>query len=197
MKGKPLFILSIVITLILFAFVTTFASADSATHGRWDIISLQPPNVLAGGVASALADDGSMITLTGNGTFVAPAGGSGRSGAATGGGTWETQDKDGNVTGSGTYEVTGLVRWDQAPGTSPPVGDLIGDPAERSAGLVVLSIEYSDGSRGILVVSCHLVGTPDSVFEGVNASKGFVHYYDNVAPVAGVDANRTLFHVDQ
>jgi len=197
MKGKPLFILSIVITLILFAFVTTFASADSATHGRWDIISLQPPNVLAGGVASALADDGSMITLTGNGTFVAPAGGSGRSGAATGGGTWETQDKDGNVTGSGTYEVTGLVRWDQAPGTSPPVGDLIGDPAERSARLVVLSIEYSDGSRGILVVSCHLVGTPDSVFEGVNASKGFVHYYDNVTPVPGVDANRTLFHVRQ
>jgi hypothetical protein len=39
------------------------------------------------------------------------------------------------------------------------------------------------------------VGTPDTVFEGVNASKGFVHYYDNVAPVAGVDANRTLFHV--
>ena len=197
MKGKPLFILSIVITLILFAFVTTFASADSATHGRWDIISLQPPNILPGGVASALADDGAKITLTGNGTFVAPAGGSGRSSAATGGGTWETRDKFNNVTGSGTYEVTGLVRWDKAPGTPPPPNDLIGDPAERSAGLVVLSIAYSDGSRGILVVSCHLVGSPDTIFEGVNASKGFVHYYDNVAPVAGVDANRTLFHVDQ
>jgi len=187
-----------VLALLLLGSGTTGALADSATHGRWDIVSLQPPNILPGGVASALADDESMITLTGNGTFVAPAGGRGSSSAATGGGTWETRDNLNNVTGSGTYEVTGLVRWDKAPGTLPtPPNDLIGDPAERSAGLVVLSVEYSDGDRGILVVSCHLVGTPDSVFEGVNASKGFVHYYDNVAPVAGVDANRTLFHVDQ
>ena len=187
------------LALVLLASSTISASADSAAHVRWDIVSLNfaavPPPVSAGGVASALADDGAKITLTGNGTFVAPAGGSGRSSAATGGGTWETRDKFNNVTGSGTYKVTGLVRWDQAPGTPPPLPDLIDDPAERSAGLVVLTVKYSDGERGVLVVSCHLVGTPDTVFEGVNASKGFVHYYDNVAPVAGVDANRTLFHV--
>jgi len=33
------------------------------------------------------------------------------------------------------------------------------------------------------------------VFEGVIASKGFVTYFDRVAPVPGVDANRTLFHI--
>jgi len=33
------------------------------------------------------------------------------------------------------------------------------------------------------------------VFEGVTASKGFVSYWNRQAPVDGVDANRTLFHV--
>jgi hypothetical protein len=186
-----------VLSLLLLGPATTSASANGADHVRWDIISVDfaAGTVSEGGIASALAEDGSMITLTGNGTFVAPAGGTGRSRAAKGGGTWETFDSVGMSTGSGTYEVTGLVLWEQAPGTPPLPIDLIGDIAEASAGLAVLTIEYSDGERGVLVVSCHLVGTPDSVFEGVNASKGFVHYYDNVTPVNGVDANRTLFHV--
>ena len=186
-----------VLTLVLLGSAPTSASANGADHVRWDIFSIDFAAGTASpdGVASALAEDGSMITLTGSGTFVAPAGGTGRSGAAKGGGIWETFDAAGVSTGSGTYEVTGLVMWVQAPGTFPLPTDLIGDIAETSAGLAVLSIEYSDGERGILVVSCHLVGTPDSVFEGVNASKSFVHYYDNVTPVAGVDANRTLFHV--
>jgi hypothetical protein len=189
------------IALVLLGSVTTGASANSADHVRWDIFSLNFSTGTAspGGVASALAEDGSKITFTeSSGTFVAPAGGTGRSSAATGGGNWTTYAPDGTtVTGSGIYEVTGLVLWEQAPGTFPLPTDLIGDIAETSAGLAVLTVEYSDGERGILVVSCHLGGTPNSVFEGVNASKGFVHYYDNVAPLPGVDANRTLFHVRQ
>jgi hypothetical protein len=188
-----------VLVLVLPVLSVGSASANGADHVRWDIFSIDfaAGTASPGGVASALAEDGSMITLTGSGTFVAPAGGAGRSGAAKGGGTWETFDAAGMSTGSGTYEVTGLVLWEQAPGMFPLPTDLIGDIAETSAGLAVLSIKFSDGERGILVVSCHLVGTPDSVFEGVNASKGFVHYYDNVTPVPGVDANRTLFHVRQ
>jgi hypothetical protein len=191
--------LVVVLALFLLGSAPTSASAGGADHVRWDIFSIDfaAGTASPGGVASALAEDGSMITITGSGTFVAPAGGTGRSGAAKGGGTWETFDAAGVSTGSGTYEVTGLVLWEQAPGTFPLPTDLIGDLAETSAGLAVLTIEYSDGERGILVVSCHLVGTPDSVFEGINASKGFVHYYDNVTPLPGVDANRTLFHVRQ
>jgi hypothetical protein len=60
---------------------------------------------------------------------------------------------------------------------------------------VHLQIAYSDGSTGVLTVSCHLVGTPDTVFEGITTSKGFVTYFSRVPPVPGVDANRTLFHV--
>jgi hypothetical protein len=138
-----------------------------------------------------------MIRVTGEGTFVAPATG-GTSSAVTGGGTWETFDPAGASTGSGFYEVVGLVRWELAPGALPPgVPDFIGDPAEGRAGLAVLRIRYSDGIAGILVVSCRLPGAPLSMPEGVSASKGFVDYFDIQPPAPGVDANRTLFHVRQ
>ena len=187
------------LSLLSIIAVASTASGQAA-HVRWDIVSLDfsksPVPVTAGGHASAFANDNSHITLTGSGTFVAPAGGDGTSSAATGGGTWHTFNAGGTSTGSGTYSVTGLVRWEEAPGTPPPgVVDLVGNPADASPGLVGLRIAYSDGSSGVLVVSCHLNGTPDSVFEGVTASKGFVSYWSRQAPVDGVDANRTLFHV--
>jgi hypothetical protein len=175
----------------------SIASAQ-ATHVQWDIISFGgvPPTANPGGIASATANDGSMITMTGTGTFVAPAGGAGSNSSATGGGTWETFGPGGGSTGNGTYWVTGLVRWDLAPGGLPtPPFDNIGNPAERSAGLAVLRIKYSDGRRGILVVSCRLVGSPASMPEGISATKGFVDYFAVLPPVPGVDANRTLFHV--
>jgi hypothetical protein len=94
------------------------------------------------------------------------------------------------------YQVTGLVRWEEAPGSIPAgVTDLIGPAADAHSGLVFLRIEYSDGDHGVLVVSCHLaVGTPNMVFEGITASKSFVDYWDRVAPVPNVDGNRTVFH---
>jgi hypothetical protein len=184
---------------VLLALMTTATVASgSATHVRWDIITLDPfPNpttVLAGGVASAIAQDGSSIVFHGSGTFVAPGGGPGTSGAVTGGGTWETFASDGTTsTGSGNYLVTGLVRWDVAPGTIPLI-DGIGNAADARSGLAVLRIEYDDGSPGVLVVSCHLpVGTPNSIFEGVRASKGYVDYWNGTEPVG--NTNRTTFHV--
>jgi hypothetical protein len=45
-------------------------------------------------------------------------------------------------------------------------------------------------------VSCHLVGTPNSVFEGITASKGFVDYWNREAPPPPPgNADRTTFHV--
>jgi hypothetical protein len=163
---------------------------------RWDIVSLDfdAGTISAGGVASALANDGSKITLTGSGTF--EQGDFEDFTDVRGGGTWKTFNPAGAVTGSGTYKVVGFVAFVVAPGTFPSgLTDLIGDPADARAGLVILHISYSDGSKGVLLVSCNLVGTPDSVFEGVTASKGFVDYWNRVKPVGGVDANRTLFHV--
>lgn len=171
-------------------FSASARAAASAAHVRWDIVSIVPPNVSAGGIAKAKANNGSQITLTGSGTFVAPAGGGGTSSAVTGGGTWATS------AASGVYEVTGLVRWEQAPGTFPPLNDLIGSAADARAGLAVLRIAYDDGSQGILVVSCNLAGaTTADVFEGVTASKGRTDFWNRVAPAAGVNANRTVFHL--
>ena len=61
-------------------------------------------------------------------------------------------------------------------------------------GLAVLRVAYSDGSQGTLTVSCQLNGTPTWVFEGITATKGIADFYNRVAPVPGVDANRTVFH---
>lgn len=171
---------------------------ERATHVRWDIAAIDAGTVVAGGMGSARASTGGMapptanpteIRLTGAGTFVAPRG-PGSSNAVTGGGTWETF-AGGASTGSGTYRVTGLVRWDQAPASLPAaLEDGIADRNTSSAGLAVLSVKYSDGSHGVLIVSCSF-GVP-GVFEGVTASKGFVDYWS--AP-RGAETTLTIFHI--
>ena len=180
---------------------------DDAAMIRWDIIHIvtfsPSGNVIAeGGMASALAQNKSMITLTGSGTFTL-----GDSDDVTGGGTWKTvAPPPESTTHSGTYRVTRLIRFDVAPGAQASnAKDLIGDGtlADNRGGLAILRIAYSDGSKGILVVSCDLpgnpppgpAGSPDTLFEGITASKGFVDYWNREAPVPKVDGNRTLFHV--
>ena len=190
--------LSLVAVLALFLLGSTTAAtlANSAGHMRWDIISVDFSNLTlsAGGIASARANDDSKITLTGSGTFRSLPG---SAQDVTGGGTWTTYAPDGTtVTGSGSYQVTEFVSFVLAPGTAPLPNDNIGPPENQRGGLLVVRIAYSDGSEGTLIVSCHLVGTPDSVFEGVTATKGFVDYWNREAPPAPPgDANRTNFHV--
>jgi len=101
-----------------------------------------------------------MITLTGSGTFQPD-----DPEEVTGGGTWMV-----STGASGTYHVTELVRFNLAPGS-------VSNPSIH-AGLAFLRIAYSDGSRGVLAVGCHLPGTPDAVAEGSTASKGFADYFN-------------------
>ncbi len=173
-----------------------FSASASNHHVRWDIIDVNfaTGTLSAGGVASARANlDLSKITLTGSGTFRSNPG---NPQDVTGGGTWQTFDASGGATGSGSYRVTGFVSFTLAPGTPPLPHDNIGNLADARGGLLVVRIAYSDGSEGTLVVSCHIVGTPDAVFEGVTASKGFVEYWNREAPPAPPgNANRTTFHV--
>jgi hypothetical protein len=199
--------------LILLAFTQARANdAEESASFRWDIVHLDFTNleVTAGGHASARANDCvppgsascSKITVTGSGTFRV-----GHPKDVTGGGTWETFDNKGASNGNGTFEATKLVRFNVAPGNQTiGVDDDIGDGTltDNRAGLAFLKIAYSDGSNGILVVSCHLNGGPNfttnpaapaTVFEGITASKDFVDYWNREAPVAGVDADRTLFHI--
>ena len=172
-----------------------FSASASNHHMRWDIVSINfaTGTASAGGIASARANDNSKITLTGSGMFRSNPG---NPQDVTGGGTWQTFDASGGSTGTGSYTVTGLVSFTVAPGTFPLPHDNIGNAADAGSGLLVVRIAYSDGSEGSLVVSCHFVGTPDAVFEGVTASKGFVSYWNREAPPAPPgDANRTAFHV--
>jgi hypothetical protein len=175
---------------------------EGETTFRWDLlhfVSFTTPEFTSGGHASALANDGSKITVTGSGTFVV-----GEDDNVTGGGTWQTFDSGGTPTGAGTYRVTRLVRFALAPGSLSGVIDDIAPISTIRAGLVELGIQYFDNAgnpitgpngRGFLFVSCHLVGTPNSVFEGITATMGFTDFWNRLAPVPGVDGNRTNFHI--
>jgi hypothetical protein len=192
-----------------------FAGAGNDDHKgttyRWDIVkitSFNPVTVNEGGFASALANDGSRITVTGNGTFQPQ-----EPDEVTGGGDWITYAPNGTtITGSGTYRVQQLVRFDLAPGvnTAGIIDNIPGaksDLSDHRAGLLFVRIAYSDGSKGVLVVSCHLNGGPDlvarppapaSIFEGITASKGYTDYWNRLPPINApvpVDGNRTLFHI--
>jgi hypothetical protein len=178
---------------------TAFASAasGSAQHARWDIISFNgdfSTPINPGGVASATAANaGGTITLTGTGTFVAPASGGG-SNAVTGGGNWTASAP---YAGSGTYEVVELVSWELAnlQSSTPVAIDNIGEVSERANGTAVLRIEFSDGQSGVLTVGCHGPGAPAGIFEGIAVTKGYQTYYIVSPPAPNVNANRTLFHV--
>ena len=134
---------SLVVAVLLSSGTKTVNSGVSpkGEHVRWDIIHLNtsttPPTLSSGGEAFASAITGSTpsglrIRLTGSGTFVAPASGKTSSGV-TGGGTWETFN--GAVsTGSGTYEVTKLVKWEFANFQTGAFIDTIGDTNERANG---------------------------------------------------------------
>lgn len=196
-RNIRLVVLSILALIVLLASGNMTPSAASASSAfGWDIIHLSVANgvttISAGGSAFALANDLTSIQISGSGTF-------GGGVAPTGGGTWAASGPSAGPSGtaSGTFTVTGLVRFDVAPGSLPPgLIDNISSPADARAGLAILRIKYSDGSEGTLTVSCHLpVGSPSGVFEGITATKGFVDFHDRVPPVPGVDANRTNFHV--
>ena len=181
------------------------SNGPGADHVRWDIISIDatvtPATASAGGVAYASAISGNVlipdfkIKFTGSGTFVAPTSG-GISGAVTGGGTWETFT-DGVSTGKGTYTVTKLVSWVFANLQLRTLTDLIASSNQVPAnGTAVLTIEYSDGSQGILGIGCHGPGAPAGSEEGVIATKGYFTYWTGEVPgPLTVNKDRTIFHI--
>jgi hypothetical protein len=180
--------------LVVGLFSLAAGSEVRAQTVQWDTVSIpsfSPVTLVAGGVASALAEDGSQISVTGSGTFVVE-----KPTTVTGGGVWLTRDPVGSVTDFGTYQVTEVLTFSEAGGTVPPGSiDKIGTIANLRSGVAVLRITYSDGSKGVLVVNCHLpVGGPAPIPEGISATKDFVDYWFIVPPIAGVDGNRTLFH---
>jgi hypothetical protein len=117
--------------------------------------------------------------------------------AVTGGGTWTITPGTAPTppAGSGTYSVIHFVSWTPAPGTLP-VADCIGAAADVVAGRLTLTIRFSDGSEGVLEIGCRLpAGSPDEIMEGITVTKGFTTFWNHEEPIAGVEGNRTLFHL--
>ena len=195
-NNRRWFRISLTLLVLPLVFALAGANGDGDHKGttyRWDIVkitSFNPLTVFEGGFASALANDGSRITVTGNGTFDLR-----ESDEVTGGGTWTTFAPNGTtVTGNGTYRVQQLVRFDLAPGvnTAGIIDNIPGakpDLSDHRAGLLFVRIAYSDGSKGVLVVSCALDGSPAAIFEGITASKGYTDYWNPL------QQNITLFHI--
>ncbi len=171
---------------------------DDGERIRWDIVNVVPPTdcVRPGGHASARAQDGARITVMGSGTF--PNLRNRCSRQVTGGGNWTITPgtaASGCFSGTGTFQVTELLSWALAPGTFPAVCDKIGAEEDFRAGLAKLRVRHSNGTTGTLTLSCHGLGSPDCVFEGITASMEFEDFWNREAPVAGMEGNRTSFHV--
>ncbi len=163
MKIQKSWVLLALVAVVLAAisFPIYRARADGNSQFQFNITTTAPV------AASSLAEDGSKISFRGTGTFNLD-----DPEEVTGGGTWETDDSSGNVTGSGSWQPTRLVKWDLGPGA-------VANPAIKG-GLAFFQITYDDGARGILGVSCHLPGAPPSVSEGIIASKDFILYGGHV-----------------
>jgi hypothetical protein len=199
MKDRRSWFLGIAGALSAGLVTLTFGAATlqgQAAQIRWDIVSLvfgAPPIINPGGVADAKTVDNFRLRFTGSGTFVSGAGRSGGSGAATGGGEWQLYDPTNALIGSGAYVVTDVLSWEFANLFAPgPINNIGPNGANGNA---VLRIEYSDGSRGILLVACHGPGAPAGISEGVAATKGFMTFDKIQPPAPGVDTNRTAFQI--
>lgn len=173
----------------LFQVVDVTATSFTIASGGFNVAAAEfTPQQFVGG-------DGSTITLTGSGTFRLNDGDD-----VTGGGTWTTAKADGTVIGKGTYRVTKLVFFELGAGSlagATGIVDAIGNLADTRAGLAVLKVNYSDGEKGTLVVSCNIAG-PAAVVEGSTATKGVVDYADPFFPTNTSIPNaygNTLFHV--
>ena len=155
--------LALAVVLAAISFPIYRAHADGDSRFQFNIT----PLASGAPAAHSLAEDGSQISFRGTGTFQPD-----DPEAVTGGGTWETRDSGGNVTGSGSWQPTHLVKWNLGPGA-------VSNPAVKG-GLAFFQIKYNDGARGILAVSCFLPGAPPSVSEGIIASKDFILYGGHV-----------------
>lgn len=177
MKKRGFSKVAISLTCLMFLLLIGNASAQGHTTVRWDIVTVGPSAVSAGGTATPTAEDGSTITITGSGTFELKPG----NGHVTGGGNWTTSSA------SGTYKVTGVAHFETAPGTLTGLQDNIGNVNQTAAGNAVLTIDFSDGTQGILTITCGLTGTPPINSEGFSIIKGSVDYWK----ISGV----ALFHI--
>ena len=127
------------------------ASDNHATY-VW-VIGAVPP----GSSDTAMAPDGSTVTLMGSGVLQAGPGGS-----ASGSGTYSLSGG-----GSGTWTVTGMLGF-----VSYGSGSAQGLPANFFGGEAKLRVHLSNGADGVLTITCGLGAPPAGHMEGVTLILG-------------------------
>lgn len=113
--------------------------------------------VPAGSSDTVMAPDGSTVTLMGIGMLQA-----GPGGTASGGGTYSLSSG-----GSGTWQVTGMLGF-----VSYGSASAQGLPANLFGGEARLHVLLSNGSDGILTITCELGSPPGGHTEGVTLILG-------------------------
>lgn len=98
------------------------------------------------------------------------------------------------ITGGIVYAAHATVRWDIV-SINFGAGTISAGGIVLARGLWYIGSHTRTEAKGLSVVSCSLVATPDSVGDGITATKGSVNFWNREAPVPGVDADRTLFHI--
>ena len=105
---------------------------------------------------TAIAPDGSTITMKGQGTLTA-----GPDNTASGGGTYSLSSG-----GSGTWTATGVLGFVSYGPAAPPL------PSILFGGETKLNIRLSNGATGVLTIFCVLGSPPPSKEEGITVILG-------------------------
>jgi hypothetical protein len=126
------------------------ANGNHATY-TW-IVGAVPAN----SSDTAIAPDGSTITMTGSGTLTA-----GPGNTATGGGTYSL-----STGGSGRWTVTGVQGFVSYGSAGPDF------PAGFTGGEAKLNVTLSNGSSGVLTMICALGSFPAGKEEGITVILG-------------------------
>src|SRR5713226_7834605 len=125
-----------------------FAATASENHAAYVWVIGAVP---AGSSDTAMAPNGSTVTLMGSGMLQAGPGGS-----ASGGGTYTMSSG-----GSGTWTVTGMGGF-----VSYGSGSAQGLPADFFGGETKLRVHLSNGADGVLTITCELGSPPAGHMEG-------------------------------
>src|SRR5712691_7049943 len=147
MKSR-LLIGALVLTVLALMPASALATDANGNHDTYTwVVGATTPS------ATAVAPDGSTITMTGSGTFTA-----GPGNAANGGGTYSL-----SAGGSGTFAVTGIQGFVSYGDAGSP--GLFGGEAK-------LNVTLSNGASGVLTIICLLGSPPAGKEEGITVILG-------------------------
>jgi hypothetical protein len=149
MKLRP--VLLAAAAAFVFAPTAALASDANGNHDAyvWVVGATTPSD-------TAMAPDGSTITMSGHGTLMA-----GPGNTATGGGSYSLSSG-----GSGTWTATGVLGFV----SYGPAG--AGFPAGFTGGEAKLDVSLSNGDSGVLTIICVLGSPPAGKDEGITVILG-------------------------